>query len=785
MEPSAFGRWIKRLRAEQDLTQEMLAEAVGCATPTLRSFEIGKRRPSRDMAERIADVLRVPTDQRTEFLRLARLPLETQRDQAEDEDTDDNLALQAPTTTLSTSRPPLPPTNNALIGREAERNVLIHLLREEGCRLVTLLGAGGMGKTRLALDVAHTLAPHFRDGAAFAMLAPIRSAEHLASAIGEALGLSLQGTGEPSDQVLAWLASRHLLLVLDNFEQLLGNGDAVAWVAELSQRTPGLHLLITSRERLRLRGERIFELGGLALPADAVAPEKADAVQFFLERAQQAAGDFRLDATNQPAVVRICQLLDGMPLGIELAAAWVRVLSVAEIADEIEKNMDFLALADRDAMPRHRSMRAVFDHSWRLLSDEERAVLMKLAVFRGGCLREAAAAVADATLLVLAGLIDKSLVRRIGDRRFDLHELIRQFAAQQLAAEAQTVATKDRHLHYFHQFALQAEAGMSRPDQVSWYEKVDQELDNLRAALAWAFAEQSEPKPARITQGLELVTALYLFWQARGHLTEGRAWMEQGLAQAQFVAPVVTAQTLNTLGWLAHQQGESQYARQRLEASLLLFRQLNDQQGIAEVLDTLGDVAWATDDLRAGVPYYEESLALRRRLGMQRQVAMSLYSLGRLYVDHDQNEAAAACFAEALPILAALGDQRGRALTINGLGRLALNEQQYTLAGERFGQALQLFYQLGNKVDIAECLEELALVAAGTGDNERAATLWAAGEALRQEIRVNTLIYNQRLAAPMLAQLGAQQMATARTEVKRQSLKETVAYAVHGFAALD
>lgn len=379
MEPSAFGRWIKRLRAEQDLTQEMLAEAVGCATPTLRSFEIGKRRPSRDMAERIADVLQVPTSQQTEFLRLARLPLEAQRDQAEDEETD----------------------------------------------------------------------------------------------------------------VLAWLAPRQLLLVLDNFEQLLGNGDAVAWVAELFQHTPGLHLLITSRERLRLRGERIFELGGLALPADAVAPEKADAVQFFLERAQQAAGDFRLDATNQPAVVRICKLLDGMPLGIELAAAWVRVLSVTEIADEIEKNMDFLALADRDAMPRHRSMRAVFDHSWRLLSDEERAVLMKLAVFRGRCLREAAAAVADATLLVLAGLIDKSLVRRMGDRRFDLHELIRQFAAQQLAAEAQTVATKDRHLHYFHQFALQAEAGMSQPDQVIWYEKVDQEQDNLRAA--WAFAEQNDP----------------------------------------------------------------------------------------------------------------------------------------------------------------------------------------------------------------------------------------------------------------------------------------------------
>ncbi len=769
-----FVQWLKRLRAEQDLTQEMLAEKIGCATPTLRSFEIGRRRPSRAMAERIATVLRVPSEQRAEFLRLARLPIESPSELAEDHQTE-----QLPEATNEASRLPLPKATKALIGREAERNVLMHLLQEERCRLVTVLGAGGMGKTQLTLDVAHALAPHFQDGAIFVALAPIQTAQHLPSAVTEALGLSLPGASDPNAQVLAWLEKRQILLVLDNFEHLLGEAAAVAWIAELLQRAPRLQLLITSRERLRLRGERTFELGGLTLPSGMLPPEQADAVLLFLERAQQVAGDFTLDAQNKLVIARICQLLDGMPLGIELAAAWVRVLAPSEIASEIEKNMGFLELADRDALPRHRSMRAVFDHSWRLLSDEERTVLMKLAVFRGGCLREAAETVASATLPVLASLIDKSLVRRLDDRRFDLHELIRQFAAQQVAALEQTAVTKDRHLAYFRQFALKAETGMKRADQATWLVQVEREHDNLRAALAWAF-EEGTTLPPRVTQGLALVTALYRFWQGRGYLTEGRQWLERGLTQAQGVDVATTAHTLNTLGWLTYQQGESHYARSRLEQSLALFRQLNDELGVAEVLDTLGDLAWALGDLGRGVGYYTESLALRRRLGQPGPVAMSLYSLGRLYVDHNDNQAAATCFAEAMTIIEALADRRGLALTINGLGRLALNEQAYILAGERFRHALHLFHQLGNKVDIAECFEELALVAHAAGDQQRAATLWAAGEALRQEINIHALRYNQALAVPMLAQIAAPTLAGARGAAHQRNRDAAVGYAVVG-----
>ncbi|CAN5833583.1 hypothetical protein BH10CHL1_BH10CHL1_14360 [soil metagenome] len=372
------------------------------------------------MAEHIADVLKVPAEQRTEFLRLARLAVEAQRSTAI------NPEINHPTasTPISAPRLSLPPIINSLIGREAEHNTLCTLLLDEHNRLVTIVGAGGMGKTRLVLDVATSLASHFADGVIFVPLAPMRSATHLPGAIADALQLA-QGGDDPSEQIFTALASRQLLLLLDNFEALLHQEEdgAAAWINQLLQQTAQVQILITSRERLRLRNERTFELGGLALPTTALPPEMADAVLLFLERAQQATPQFRLDSSNKTAVARICQLVDGMPLGIELAAAWVNVLDPQEIADELAHNIDFLARSNRDATPRHRSMRAVFDHSWALLNEDERAILGRLATFRGGCTRDAAQSVAEATLPRLAGLIDKSLVRR---RQIESHmELIR------------------------------------------------------------------------------------------------------------------------------------------------------------------------------------------------------------------------------------------------------------------------------------------------------------------------------------------------------------------------
>lgn len=764
----AFGRWLKKLRAEHDLTQEMLAEQIGCATQTLRSIELGSRRPSREMAERIAAILHVPTEQQSEFVRLARQAGE--------------IPPPVPNPWPAAQFQPNPPSAltlaGPLIGREAEVNALCHLLRHEQQRLVTIVGAGGMGKTRLALAVAANLAADYRDGVVVVALAAVMSAQHLPTAIADACGIALQGALPVQQQVLAALQNRHLLLVLDNFEQLLGDDQAVAWVNELLPTAPALRLIVTSRERLRIRGERVFALAGLSVPTNPESTATAEAVQFFVTCAQRADRTFVLDAENRQPIAQLAQLVEGMPLALELAAAWLHVLSPQEIVEEVARNVAFLASAARDQAPRHQSIAAVFEHSWRLLNGVEQQVLMGLALFRGGCQREAAQQVANATLPILANLIDKSLLQRSETRRYHLHEVIRQLVWEQVVKAGQAEAGQRRHLAYFYAFAQSAAAGLLNPNGAEWLTAVDQEVDNLRAALTFAFTVSPTPPPEQVAQGLELVADLYSFWQGRGYLTEARAWLEQGLQVAQAAPPAVLAKTLNTLGWLANQQGATAYAVERLVQSLGVYRQLQDEAGLAETLDALGDAAWASADLVRGVAYYTESLALRRATGKQRWVALSLYSLGRLYVDHRQIEAAAPYLHEALTLFAALGDPRGLALTRNALGRLAWQQQNYGLAAEQFKQALQLFHQLVNKVDIAECFEELALVAYATGARERATTLWQAGAALRATMHVPSLRYNQELAQPLLAELATQPPISPVTVLQQRTLDEWVAYAL-------
>ncbi len=720
-----FAQWLKRLRAEQDLTQEKLAERIGCATPTLRAFETGRRRPSRAMAERLADCLAVPGPDRAEFLRLARLPPEAQP------------ARPSP---AAAPRPNLPAFGTALIGRGAETRQLVEMLQERGCRLVTVVGPGGIGKTRLALSVAAELAGRLADGAVFVSLAPIESARHVPAAILAALGGSNPGSVDPWPQLLAALAPRQLVLVLDGFEHLLsGAADATLLVKAVLDCAPEVQLVVTSRERLRVGGEHVVELAGLSLPTAGSPTEHSEAVLLFLERARQVVGDFVLTPQNAAAVTRLCQLVEGLPLAIELAAAWVRALTPAEIADEITRSADFLALADRDMPARHRNMRAVFDHSWALLSAAERSVLAQLSVFRGGCSRDAAEAVAGATLPLLAGLIDKSLVRRTQTEtraRYDLHELVQQYAAARLAEEegAELEPTRQRHLAHFAALAACAAPQLYGPEQADWLARLAQEHENLRKALEWALGTGAAARPERVAQGLRLMVHLDRYWQGRGNLREGIRWLERGLAHAPDLAPGDRAAALNLWGWLLNQQGDHARARALQEDSLRLFTAAGNQAGMATALDALGDIAWSQSDFAAGERCYAEALALRRALGDQAAIGLSLYSLGRLHVDHGSTEAARPLLDEAVAVLRACADRRGVALALNGLGRLALREGRPAAAAAPLREALRVFDALGNHVDVAECLEELAVVAAAGGHPGRALSLAGAAEALRERL---------------------------------------------------
>ncbi|MFO7537081.1 MAG: BTAD domain-containing putative transcriptional regulator, partial [Chloroflexota bacterium] len=343
-------------------------------------------------------------------------------------------APSAPMPALATPMPrPLPQPPTPFIGREVELHEIGHLLVDPHCRLLTITGPGGMGKTRLALQTAVSQQPHFRDGVAYVSLRPLNSADFLAATIAGALNLTLAGQPDTRSQLLHLLARREMLIFLDNFEHLL---DGVDLIADILAQAGGIKLLVTSRQRLDLQEEWSFALGEFNLPAAPVAEEMeaSSAVTLFVQSARRADNSFNLTPADYEAVARICRLVGGLPLGIELAASWTRLLSCAEIAQEIEQGLDFLTVSTRNMPQQHQNLRAVFDQSWALLTAAEQQVLQALTIFQGSFTRPAATSVAGASLSLLSGLIDKSLLRYLGPDRYSLHELIRQYAAERLRA---------------------------------------------------------------------------------------------------------------------------------------------------------------------------------------------------------------------------------------------------------------------------------------------------------------------------------------------------------------
>jgi predicted ATPase len=398
---------------------------------TLRKIEYGQRRPSAQIAELMANCLDVQLEERSTFVRVARGELSVERLHRE--------SKPVSTTNVSPLKTNLPIFPTPLIGRAREVEQLSQLLSDPQCRLLTLVGPGGIGKTRLAIEAASSMHDFFADGVYFVPLASVSSIDAVVSTTANAIHFAFYGPRDPRVQLLNYLREKQMLLIVDNLEHLLVGEPQQETVAgllvEILQWTAHMKLLTTSRESLGLQEEWVFEVQGLRIPESIEMEESAQntSVELFLQRARRADVRFNVAAEDYPAIISICQLVDGMPLGIELAAAWVRTLSCGEIAQEIERGLDFLKISARDIPARHRSMRAVFDHSWKLLTEGEQGVLLRLSVFQGGMQREAAEAIAGATLSLLSTLQAKSFLRRTPTGRYDLHELVRQYAADRLA----------------------------------------------------------------------------------------------------------------------------------------------------------------------------------------------------------------------------------------------------------------------------------------------------------------------------------------------------------------
>ena len=672
----------------------------------------------------------------------------------------------------------LPQHAGPIIGRAAEVADARQWLLRAYVRLLTFTGPAGVGKTRLALEVAGSLRDAFEHGVYFIDLSALGDPALVLPTIAQVLQVR-ELPGRPLRERLAHsLADRRLLLVLDNFEHLVA---AAPEVAELLAVCPDLKLLITSREVLRVSWEQEFPVAPLGLPDLKRFPPletlgRVPAVEFFVTRARTVSPTFTLTPHNARPVAELCINLDGLPLAIALAAVGIKALSPEAILARLRDRLQVLTTGLRDLPARQRTLRAAMDWSHELLTVPERALLRRLAVFAGGFTLEAAEAAsagvegaAGQILDLLSRLADKSLLSRADfgrSPRYRMLEIVRRHAEDKLNASGEEAAARAWHLNWCLDLAERAEPELQGPEQRDWLDRLEQEHDNLRAALSWSL------QSGHIEGALRLSGALWGFWYVRGYWTEGHRWLDAALAEGNGAGRALRAKAMNAVAVLTWAQGDYQGAAARceegialcraiddraglafslnllglvmrhrgdygratemLEESLALRRELGDTSGIASSLSSLGIVASYRGDYAKATRFYEESLTLRRRLEDRGGIAECFYFLGIIMFHQGDRRRAAEYFEQGLALFRELGDRAGTASTLTNLGMLAQYHGEAGRAARLYGESLVLRYDLGDRSGIGECLERLAEVARAQGLPRRAARLAGAAESFHE-----------------------------------------------------
>jgi predicted ATPase/DNA-binding XRE family transcriptional regulator len=726
-----FGEWLQKQRDDRRLTREEFANRVGCSVAMLRKIEYGERRPSSQIAGLIANALEIPATEHETFVRVARGELRT--DRISHLSNLPQTPISIPDQSASCNNLPVLPT--PLIGRIHELEEINRLLQDAGCRLLTLIGPGGIGKTRLAMEAASQIQDKFSDGVVFIPFASVNSSRFIVPVIADSVGFAFQSENriDPKLQLFSFLKEKQMLLLVDNIEHLL-NGPEIELFSELLALAPKVKLLVTSREMLNLQAEWVFEVQGLSVPIDPQTESiiQDTSVELFLQRARRANARFSVGAEDFLAIAHICQLVDGMPLGIELAAAWVRTLSCEEIASELERSLDFLQATARDLPARHRSMRAVFDHTWKLLSEEEQSILCRLSIFQGGFSRVAAEQVAGASLSILSSLVTKSIIRRGSNDRYDLHEVIRQYAYQQLNNSNMLVETADRHFEFFLTLAEALHSKSIGIEQLEWLNLLDENLDNLRAALEWSlrFAgteiDMANPSTSRVAIGaLRLTSMYYLYCKRRCHWTEGREWLELALKQsASLPGTSERADALNAAALLATEQADTYSAYRLAEENLELSKKLGNSHRIASALNTLGIVLWKQKRYNEALAQCKEGLFLFRQIGNLLAVSESLHSLGHIAINQGDYESAQSYLDESLSISEELGSKIGTVEAIVDLGLLAYLQEDIETAQTHLEESLIRYREANLLPGTVTALNRLGDLARYLGDYEKAGLLY-------------------------------------------------------------
>jgi predicted ATPase/transcriptional regulator with XRE-family HTH domain len=820
-EGQSFGPVLRRYRLAARLSQEALAERAGISLRGLSDLERGlSRAPRLETLARLAEALGLEGAARQALATAGGYPPV------------DDEPLEAPAATLTSAgrarvHTGLPGYLTALLGREDDQSSVSELLRRPEVRLLTLTGPGGVGKTRLAVQVGANLGEVYPDGVVFVALAPLRDPALVTAAMAQAVGVGEAGEVSLLDSIVQALRTQRLLLLLDNFEHVLAEAPTVS---DLLVRCPGLDVLVTSRTLLRVQGEHSFPVQPLTVPGatQATTPEAAigwPAVALFLQRARAVQPAFALTPDNVEAVVDISRRLDGLPLALELAAARVAVLPPVALLARLQQHHQVLSGGPRDAPIRHQALGDAIAWSHDLLSEADQRVFRRLSAFAGGWTLTAAEEVcgdpdADPSVLdSLAALVEQSLIQPTssagGEPRFGLLETIRVHALDRLESSGEASAIRRRHATTFLALASEAEPHLISAARAPWLRRLDLELDNMRAALAWSMSPDGD-----VDLGQRLLGSLSWFWYLRGRLQEARMWAERLLARTTPANPTTgRARALFVLGGISIMQGDAATAHQALDACAEWFRSEGDLPRLTQVLSLLGmataslgaptvaldlyrqsvELAQAIGDtwleaftltnegaarIQVGEPglgdeRYRASLALFDRLDDPWGRSIALRGLAGLALGARDYAAARARYEESVPLFRQTGDTRGLAQALLGLGRTALRDGAAAYAADVFAEALASWKDLGIDAGVVRCLAGLAAAAAADGQLERAARLYAATTAQARAVGVSfsatDTLEHDRSIADLRAQLNPARFAECWAAGQAMGLDDAVA----------
>jgi predicted ATPase/DNA-binding XRE family transcriptional regulator len=811
-EGQSFARKLRHYREAAELSQEALAERAGMSTRGISDLERGlTRAPRLHTLSRLSEALGLDPTQRQDLLRASGRLSGT-------ESVPEKPPPQAP------AFGGLPAYLTPVLGREREEAALGAWLRRDDVHLVTLLGPGGVGKTRLAVHMAGLLADAFADGVAFAGLAPLRDPNLVLATIGQAVGIGESDASTLAASIVVALRRRQMLLVIDNCEHVL---EAAPSVAEVLRHCPGVRVLATSRSRLRLQGEQTFLVHPLPVPTGKTLAEITrtwSGVSLFVDRARAVRPDFQLTDDNLPDVLAICRALDGLPLALELAAAGVAFLPIATLRDRLERHLPIAAQGPRDAPPRHRTVEATVAWSYDLLSDPERRLLRWLSVFRGGWTLDLAESVAGTPDVLdgLASLVEHSLVQPAeddgGEPRFDMLVTVAAHAYAQLQASGESDAAHRSHARAVLRVVEEAEPHIVSPRRAPSLRRVDVELDNVRAALAWSVTPDGDPEI-----GGRIVGSLSWYWYLRAHLREGGSWAQQLLQRlGEGSESPGRARALFARGGVGIMFGDAEVARSTLPVSAALLRAQGDHFRLTHVLNLLGLAMVALGEPETALAMYDESIALARLSGdvwmeaydltnqgaamtllgdltaaaqMHRASltlfnrlddawgqAISLRAQAGLAAAQGDAATARALYEDSVPLFRDTADTRGLAQALLALGKVELRDGRVDQAQRILTESVDRWREVGIAAGVVRCLAGLASVAAARAEAERATQLYAATWSLAESLSVTFAeldqVERERALQQLRAQLGEAQFEAATRAGETLSLERAIRLAL-------